>query len=421
MRLGSSINLAVMKTIITNISKILHVEQNGQPFKRGSQLGNFPLTENAWLLLENGKIANYGSHNTPMPAAHETIDAQQGMVLPTWVDSHTHLVYAGTREGEFAQRLRGMSYAQIAANGGGILNSAKKLRETSADELYAQAASRLHELIAMGTGALEIKSGYGLTTESELKMLRTARQLAKNFDLPIKTSFLGAHAIPEKFKNDRQAYLRLMIDEMLPAVARENLADYVDVFCEDGYFTVSETEQIIEAAKKYQLRAKLHLNQFTSLGGIQAAVASGALSADHLEVMTDADIQCLAQSNTVGTLLPGCSLFLEIPYAPARALIRENAIVALATDFNPGSAPSGNMNLMVALACIKMKMTPEEAISAATLNGAAALELSHELGSIEKGKRANLIITKPLNSTAFLPYNFGHNHISRVLLNGKTV
>lgn len=410
-----------MKTVITNISKILHVEQNGQPYKRGAQLGDFPLTENAWLLLENGKIANYGSHDTAAPPADETIDAQQGMVLPSWVDSHSHLVYAGTREEEFAQRLRGMSYAEIAARGGGILNSAKKLRDTSDDELYAQAAGRLTELIAMGTGALEIKSGYGLTTESELKMLRTARQLAKNFDLPIKTSFLGAHAIPEKFKNDRQAYLRLMIDEMLPAVARENLADYVDVFCEDGYFTVSETEQIIEAAKKYQLRAKLHLNQFTSLGGIQAAVAAGAVSADHLEVMTDADIQCLAQSNTVATLLPGCSLFLEIPYAPARDLIRENAIVALATDFNPGSAPSGNMNLMVALACIKMKMTPEEAISAATLNGAAALELSHELGSIEKGKRANLIITKPLNSTAFLPYNFGHNHISRVLLNGKTV
>lgn len=410
-----------MKTIITNISKILHVENKGRSFKRGTDLNEFPITENAWLLIENERIKDYGVQHGNSPTADVAIDARGGMVLPSWVDSHTHLVYAGTREDEFSKRLHGMTYAQIAANGGGILNSAKRLRNTPEEELYAQAAGRLEELIAMGTGAIEIKSGYGLSTESELKMLRVARKLGKDYPLPVKTSFLAAHAIPEEFKKDRAAYLKLIINEMLPAVASEKLADYVDVFCEEGYFTVEEMQQIMEAAQKYELRAKLHLNQFNSLGGIQAAVAAKALSADHLEVMTAGDVESLALSNTIGTLLPGCSLFLEIPYGPARNLIESDAIVALATDFNPGSAPSGNMNLMVALACIKMKMTPEEAISAATLNGAAAIELSNELGSIEKGKRANLIITKPLNSPTFIPYNFGHQHISSVMLNGKTV
>lgn len=406
--------------LIKNISQILHIEQNGRHFKRGKELEDFPITQNGWLLIKDGSIADFGTGEFDETAfSGEYINAQGRMVLPTWVDSHSHLVYAGTREDEFAMRLKGMSYEEIAEKGGGILNSVAKLRNTSKDELYEQAAARLVDLISLGTGALEIKSGYGLNTESELKMLSVARQLAANFSIPIKTSFLGAHAIPTEFKNDREGYISLIVNEMLPEIAKQNLADYVDVFCEEGYFTLAETVKIVEAAKVFGLKAKLHVNQFNSFGAVEAAINLGALSVDHLEVMTEKDIKLLSQSSTIGTALPGCSLFLGIPYAPARELIDNNGIVALATDYNPGSAPSGNMNLMVSLACAKMKMTPEEAISAATLNGAAAMELSSEMGSIEKGKKANLIITKKLNSYSFLPYNFGHNHIESVLVNGK--
>ena len=411
-----------MRTRIINISRILHIDQQKRKFKRGSELGDFPITENAWLEIENGKIADYGPMETEPGMNAEVIDAKGGMVLPTWTDSHTHLVYAGTREDEFAQRLHGLSYAEIAAKGGGILNSARKLRESSEDELYESSASRLDDVIKMGTGTIEIKSGYGLTTESEIKMLKVARRLAKNFPVQIKNTFLGAHAIPEKFKNDREGYIQQIIDEMMPEIASQKLADYVDVFCEDGYFTVAEMERILEAGNKYNLRSKLHLNQFTVQGSIAKAISHNALSVDHLEVLgeegTD-EARLLGNSDTIATLLPGCSLFLEIPFAPVKRLIDSNAIIALATDYNPGSAPSGNMNLIVSLACIKMKMTPEQAISAATLNGAAAIELSDATGSIEKGKRADLIITKPLKSQSFLPYNFGHNHIGKVLIEGK--
>lgn len=434
-----------MTTLITNISKILHIENQGRKHKRGHDLGEFPITENAWLLLKNEQIDSWGSMDDQLPKADKNIDAEGGMLLPTWVDSHTHLVYAGTREDEFAKRLHGMSYEEIAAEGGGILNSAKKLRETSEEELYEAAATRLQELIKLGTGAIEIKSGYGLTTESEMKMLRVARKLGENFPVPVKTTFLGAHAFPENYKDDHAGYVKKIIDEMLPRITEEKLADYVDVFCEKGYFTVGEMEEILNAASNHGYKAKLHLNQFNSLGSIDKAIEHDALSVDHLEVIEAPvlereafltpplepplwdtnrnekfdEAEMLGKSDTVCTLLPGCSLFLEIPYAPARRLIENNAIIALATDYNPGSAPSGNMNMIVSLASIKMKMTPEEAMSAATLNGAAAIELSDKLGSIEKGKLANLIITKPLSSPSFLPYNFGHNHIKHVLINGE--
>ena len=342
-----------------------------------------------------------------------------GMVLPTWTDSHTHLVYAGTREDEFAMRLKGMSYEEIASRGGGIINSALKLRNTSEDELYYSAAKRLDEVIRMGTGAIEIKSGYGLSTESEMKMLRVARRLAENFPIPVKTTFLGAHAVPPEYKGDREAYLDVIINEMLPEITRQGLADYVDMFCEEGYFTTRDLERLLLKASETGIKSKLHLNQFNILDSIPIATKHDALSVDHLELLSDQDLQALSSSDTIATLLPGCSLFLGIPFAPARKLIDGGAIVSIATDYNPGSAPSGNMNLMVSLASIKMKMTPEEAITAATLNASAALELSKETGSIEKGKRANLIITKPMDSPSFLPYNFGHTHIARVLINGE--
>ncbi len=411
-----------MTTLFTGISRILHIELNQKPWKRGLELGHFPVSSNAWLLVKDDRIESFGLMDEGLPTDYDhKVDADGGMLLPTWVDSHTHLVYAGTREDEFAQRLYGLSYAEIAAKGGGILNSAKRLRKSSEEELYELAAQRLEEVMKMGTGAIEIKSGYGLSTESEIKMLRVARRLGENYPLPVKTTFLGAHAFPEKFKDDHQGYIQQITDEMLPEIATQNLADYVDVFCEEGYFSVDEMLQILEAAKKYNIKSKLHLNQFNSLNSIEKAISHDALSVDHLEVMTEYDLAVLGESDTIATLLPGCSLFLEIPYAPARDLISKNAIVSLATDYNPGSAPSGNMNLMVSLACIKMKMTPEEAISAATLNGAAAIELSQQIGSIEKGKKANFIITRPLSSPSFIPYNFGHNLISKVFINGIEV
>lgn len=409
-----------MRKTITHISKILHIAQNQELYKRGQEMHNFPVTENAWLLCENGKVVDFGSMSDGLPETPgECIDAKGGMLMPTWVDSHTHLVYAKTREDEFAQRLAGVSYEEIAARGGGILNSVAKLRKASFEELYASASARLNELIQMGTGAIEIKSGYGLSTSSEIKMLEVAKQLEQDFPVPIKKTFLGAHAIPTEFKGDGDGYVDHIIAEMLPAIAEKKLADYVDVFCEKGYFTVEQTLRIMRAAADFNIKVKLHVNQFNILGIIEKAVEYDALSVDHLEVLSDEEAQILGKSKTIATLLPGCSLFLEIPFAPAKKLIAENAIVSLATDYNPGSAPSGNMNLAIALACIKMKMTPEQAITAATLNGAAALELSDQLGSIERGKRANFMVTKPMENPSFLPYNFGHQHLASVYLNGE--
>lgn len=407
-----------MSTLITNISKLLHIEDQGRKYKRGHELSHFPITQNAWLKIDNKKISAFGSMQNCPTDADEIIDAKGGMVYPGYVDSHTHLVYAATREEEFAMKLKGMSYEQIAAAGGGILNSVKKLRNTTEDELYASAERRLIELIKLGTTAIEIKSGYGLDTASEMKMLRVAQRLSENHPIRIKKTFLGAHAVPPEFSGERTRFVEHIVNDMLPQIAAENLCDYVDVFCEKGYFTVDDTLKIIQAATAHGLKCKLHVNQFNILGIIEKAVVEGVLSVDHLEVLSDDEAKILGKSETIATLLPGCSFYTEIPYGPARKLIEQNAIIALASDYNPGSAPSGNLSLALSLACVKMKMTPEEALSALTLNGAAALELSDEMGSIEIGKTANLIITRPHISPAFIPYNFGHNCIDKVLLNG---
>lgn len=405
------------QTCIYNLSKILHIEDQGRSYLRGRDMRHFPVTDEAWLLLEGDRIRDFGTGSPP--PAEASVDARGGMLLPCWVDSHSHLVYAGSREDEFALKLRGYTYQQIAEQGGGILNSALKLRQTDEDTLYQQAAQRLQELMEMGTGVLEIKSGYGLDTESELKMLRVARRLDQNFPVAIRTSFLGAHALPPEYKDRRQAYLELIKNEMLPAIAAEKLADYLDVFCEEGYFTLEETLDLMEAGARYGLPAKLHLNQFSSLGAVPAAVARGARSVDHLEVMVTTDVDALAESETIATTLPGCAHYLGLSYPPARELIDRNAIVAVATDFNPGSAPSGNMNLMLSLACSKMRLTPEEAYTACTLNGAAAIDLSDRYGSIEKGKVASFLITRPGRNPASLPYHWGHPHLTQVWLEGK--
>ncbi len=343
------------------------------------------------------------------------------MVLPSWCDSHTHIVYAGNREQEFVDRINGLSYKEIANNGGGILNSAKKLQSISEEELYQQSAIRIKEVMQLGTGAVEIKSGYGLTEEAELKMLRVIKKLQKNYPITIKATFLGAHALPLEFKNNKSGYLDLVITKILPAVAKENLAEFIDIFCETGYFSVTDTMRLLEAGKKYGLIPKIHVNQFTAIGGVQAGVKYNALSVDHLEEMREVDIETLKNTNTMPVALPSCSYFLSIPYTPARKMIDAGLPLALATDYNPGSSPSGNMNFVIATACIKMKMTPEEAINAATINGAYAMGLEKTHGSICKGKKANFIITKQISSYAFIPYSFGNNLIDSIFIEGKEI
>lgn len=410
-----------MKTLLTNIKELLQVREEGTEKLQGDEMKTLPSLKNAWLLLKDEKIVDYGRMENELPTADKILDVSGKTVLPTWIDSHTHMVYAGNREQEFVDRINGATYEEIAQKGGGILNSAKKLQETSEDELYAQSEKRLLEVMAMGTGAIEIKSGYGLTVESELKMLRVIKRLKENHPVAIKATFLGAHALPKTFKNNRNAYIDLVINEMLPKIVEEKLADYIDVFCEKGYFSVHDTERILEAGKRNGLRGKIHVNQFHSIGGIQAGTQHQALSVDHLEVMEKSDIDALKNTSTMPVALPSCSLFLGIPYTPARAIIDAELPLALATDYNPGSTPSGNMNLVVSLACIKMKMTPEEAINAATINAAYAMGLQATHGSISKGKMANLIVTKEIPSYGFLPYSFGGNHIDRVILKGKIV
>lgn len=408
--------------LITNIKGLVSVHPKEKLSLRGNELANLPVLENAWLLIENGLIKGFGNMNSiPSSISHlpSQIDAKGKYVLPSWCDSHSHIVFAASREEEFVMKIEGKTYEDIAAAGGGILNSARKLQLASEDELFESASARLKELIKLGTGALEIKSGYGLTVGSELKMLRVIKRLKTAFPIPIKATFLAAHAYPKEFKNDHQGYINLIINEMLPAIAEENLADYIDVFCEKGFFSVEETEQILNAGAKYGLKPKIHVNQLSISGGAQIGVKNNAISVDHLEE-TDAEVlNCLANSTTVSTLLPSCSFYLGIPFANARGLINANAIVALASDYNPGSTPSGNMNFVLSLACIKLKMLPEEAINAATLNGAAAMELSEEIGSITIGKRANLMITKDIPSISFLPYSFGQTHIETIILNGE--
>ena len=385
-------------------------------------MASLPLLENAWLLIENDIIADYGTmDNCPDINDAEIINAEGKTVLPAWCDSHTHIVYAGNREQEFVDRINGLSYEEIAARGGGILNSAKKLNETSEEELYQQSKERLEEVMRQGSGAVEIKSGYGLTVEGELKMLRVIKRLREEYPVAIKATFLGAHAFPAEYKENHEAYIDVIVNDMLPKIAEENLAEYIDAFCETGYFSVAETERIMEAGKKHGLTAKIHVNQFTAINGIEACVKHNALSVDHLEIVTDEDVEVLKNSNTMPVALPSCSFFISIPYTPARKIIDAGLPLALATDFNPGTTPSGNMNLVVATACIKMKMTPEEAINAATINGAYAMGISDTHGSITKGKKANIIITKPLSSYYQLPYAFGSNLIDTVLINGKAV
>jgi len=409
-----------MKIVIINIKELFQVRENGILKVSGAAMNQLPSIKNAFLVIENESIVDFGEMvNFPSLKVDLTIDANGKMVLPTWCDSHTHIVYSGNREQEFVDRINGMSYEEIAKRGGGILNSAKKLNQTSEEELYNQSKNRLEEIMKLGTGAVEIKSGYGLSVEGELKMLRVIQKLKANYPIEIKATFLGAHAFPTEFKENHQGYIDLIINEMLPIITKENLADFIDVFCESGYFSVAETEQIMEAGKKYGLKSKIHVNQFNAIGGVKAAVNYKALSVDHLEVMNKDDIEVLKNTDVMPVALPGCSYFLGIPYTPARNIIDAGLPLALATDFNPGSCPSGNMNFVVATACIKMQMTPEEAINAATINGAFAMDLSKTHGSITIGKKANLIITKTLNSIYELPYAFGSNLIDSVIIEGE--
>jgi imidazolonepropionase len=411
-----------MKILIINIKELIQVRENGILKVSGLEMNELPTIKNAYLLIENNIISNYGEmKDCPSISDQSIIDATGKMVLPTWCDSHTHLVYAGNREQEFVDRINGMTYEEIANRGGGILNSAKKLNETSEEELYNQSKNRLEEIMKMGTGAVEIKSGYGLSVQGELKMLRVIQKLKENYPIELKATFLGAHAFPTEFKENHKGYIYIIINEMLPAIANEKLADFIDVFCESGYFSVSETEEIMEAGIKFGLVSKIHVNQFNAIGGVKAAVNKKALSVDHLEVMKIEDIEVLKKSDTMPVALPSCSYFLGIPYTPARNIIEAGLPLALATDYNPGSSPSGNMNFVVATACIKMKMTPEEAINAATINGAYAMNISKTHGSITIGKKANIIITKPINTIYELPYAFGSNLIDSVFIEGNLV
>ena len=408
-----------MTTLFINIKELIQVRDKSVDKVSGKDMSVLPTIKNAFLLIENEIISDFGSmEKLGITKADTIIDVTGKLILPTWCDSHTHLVFADTREEEFVNRINGLSYEQIAQRGGGILNSAKKLQNKPEDELYNDAALRLSNLIKTGTGAIEIKSGYGLTLESELKMLRVVKRLKENFPLPMKATFLGAHAIPNLFKEKREAYIKLIIDEMLPAIAAQKLADYIDVFCEKGYYSPEETNQILKAGLQYGLIPKIHVNQFNAIGGVKVGIDNNALSVDHLEVLTDEDLVYLRDSQTMPVSLPSCSFFLGIPYTNARKIIDANLPMALASDYNPGSSPSGNMNFVVSLASIKMKMTPEEAINAATINGAYALGLSDTVGSISRGKFANFIITKPIKSYRFLPYSFTDNSIENVYIKG---
>jgi imidazolonepropionase len=408
--------------LITNIKGLVGVHPKEKLSLRGREMTNLPVLENAWLLLEDGLIKDFGSMSEiPSHISNLTsrISIQGKFVFPSWCDSHTHIVFAAPREEEFVMKIAGKTYEDIATAGGGILNSAKKLEQATEDELFDSASIRLTDMIKQGTGAVEIKSGYGLTVESELKMLRVIRRLKDSFPIPIKATLLAAHAYPLAYKENHKGYINLIIDELLPLVAQENLADYIDVFCEKGFFSVAETNEILSAAAEYGLKPKIHANQLSVSGGVQIGVKHNAISVDHLEETDDEVLSTLANSETIATLLPSCSFYLNIPFANARGLINNNAKIAIATDYNPGSTPSGNMNFVISLACIKLKMLPEEAINAATLNGAAAMELSNQIGSIAIGKKANLIITRAMPSLAFLPYSFGQSQVETVILNGE--
>ncbi len=406
--------------IFTNISLLANTRTN-PGFVRGHELAILPSIKNAFIIIENDTIAEIGAMEN-FRFSKENISATANkIVLPCWCDSHTHIVFAGSREEEFIDKLKGLSYAEIAAKGGGILNSAKKLNATSEDELFNSAWKRLEEVSKLGTGAIEIKSGYGLSVEGELKMLRVIKKLKEKSSLKIKSTFLGAHTFPLEYKENHQKYIELIIDEMLPVIAKEKLADYIDVFCENGFFSAEEMKIICEAGKKFGLKSKLHVNQLNSIGGIETGISLNALSLDHLETLTENEIELLGKYKGASTLLPSAAFFLRMPLQPARSLINSGATVTLASDYNPGSSPSGNMNFVISLACIQMKMLPEEAINAATINGACAMEIDKEFGSISVGKKANLIFTKPVPSLAYLPYSFGNNLIDKVMIGGSFI
>ena len=414
-----------MKTVIKNISELIQTEQTARKWVAGKEMSQISTIKNAFVEIEDGIISSFGSMNDWKGIEDwnniEIIDAEGGMVFPTYCDSHTHLVFASSREDEFVDRINGLSYEEIAQRGGGILNSAEKLQNTSEDQLYNISIERLNNLIKMGTGAIEIKSGYGLTLDAELKILRVIKRLKENSEITIKATFLAAHALPKEFKDNKDGYMDLVINEMLPIVAKENLADYVDIFCEKGYFSVEDTKRLLKAANKYGIKAKTHVNQFNSIGGVEASVKLGALSVDHLEEMKEEDFVSLENSECMPTILPSCSFFLGIPYGPATKMIERGLPVALATDYNPGSSPSGNMNFVASLGCTQMKMTPEQVINATTINTAYAMGVEKELGSICVGKKANLFITKEIPSYSYLPYSFGENLINKVIINGKII
>ncbi|MFM8912282.1 MAG: imidazolonepropionase [Flammeovirgaceae bacterium] len=412
--------MRVRDILITNIKGLVQVRDTTRSFLAGIEMQRVPILSNAYLHLRGGVIAAFGSM-TDLPyldTAHR-IDATGRFVFPSFVDSHTHLVFAATREEEFVLKIKGATYAEIAAKGGGILNSAKKLQQTSEDELFDRVMRRVNEVIQTGTGAIEIKSGYGLTTADEMKMLRVARRIPQHSALTVKTTFLGAHAVPQGIQ--KSDYIKLITDEMIPAVAQEKLADYIDVFCEQGFFEPDETERILECGIRFGMRPRLHANQLHRSGGVQVGVKTNAISVDHLENIGQDEIDCLKRTRTMPTALPGAAFFLNLPFPPARKMIEEGLPLAIASDCNPGSAPSGNMQLMLSLACIKMKMTPEEAINAATINTAYAIDLLNTHGSISIGKAASVFITKPMESVALMPYSFGSNLIDQVILKGELV
>lgn len=412
-----------MATLFTNIKTLVNTRGHNELI-RGQSLSQLPCIDDAYLVVEGSHIAAFGSMAS-LPWKPEAfafhVDAKGKFILPSWCDSHTHLVFAGSREDEFVDKIRGLTYAEIAAKGGGIQASAQMVAAASEDELFHQSYARLQGVIQLGTGAIEIKSGYGLSVEGELKMLRVIKRLKARSRIPIKATFLGAHTIPQAYKKDRQHYIDLIINEMLPLIQQEALADYIDVFCEAGFYTPEETETICKAGLRYGLKSKIHANQLAVSGGVQAGIAVGAISVDHLESMDTNAIQALSTSNTIGTLLPSAAFFLRMPFQPARQLMDAGCAIALASDYNPGSSPSGNMNFVVALSCIQMRLLPEEAINAATINGAYAMELENEVGSITVGKSANLILTQPLPSLAYLPYAFGSNLIDKVMLGGEWI
>lgn len=416
--------LAIFDMLIKNIKELCGIVEDGSLWKAGSAMSDVKRIKNAYLLIKGSKIADYGEMKSPkyqeyLANERKVVDAKGGLVLPAFCDSHTHLVYANSREMEFCDKIKGLSYEEIAKRGGGILNSAKATAAAGEDELYESAMQRLDEIMHMGTGAVEIKSGYGLTTESELKLLRVIRRMKENSPMTIKSNFLGAHGIPMEYRGHQEDYVDLVINEMIPLVAAEDLADFIDVFCDKGFFTVEDTERILMAGIKYGMRPKIHANEMAVSGGVQVGVKYGAISVDHLEQMGQAEIEALKGSDTMPTILPGCAFFLNLPLSPARDMIKAGLPVAMASDFNPGTSPSGNMQFVLSCACIRYRLTPEEALNATTLNTAYAMDVSRELGSITKGKIANVMITKPMTQLEFMPYYYGANKVDKMILKGK--